>query len=197
MDGMARFVLQFIDFMEFDSVSLLGHSLGGAIATQAAAMDERILALVLVSSAGPYYHRGHFPKTYKALLPFARNPVTRPLIVSMGRKALRWAGFHIGNSAETVVTALQCAASINFKRHGETLKELTKPTMVTWAKDDSIVEPRIGEILKEIAPAGPRLQFETGGHNIQKTRAVEMAQMLCPWIQEEVNPSFGRNKSVL
>ncbi|BBO78512.1 putative hydrolase YugF [Desulfosarcina widdelii] len=197
MDGMAQFILRFIDSIGLDSVSLLGHSLGGAIATQAAAMDERILAIVLVSSAGPYSHRGHFPKTYKALLPLACNPVTRPLIVSMGRKALRWAGFHIGNSDETVLTALECAASINFKRHGETLKKLTKPTMVIWAEDDRIVEPRISEILKEIAPSGPRLHFETGGHNIQKMRAIEIAQMLCPWIQEEVNPFLDRGKSVL
>jgi pimeloyl-ACP methyl ester carboxylesterase len=187
MDSMADFILQFMDSMRLDSVTILGHSLGGAIATQAAAIDERIVALVLVSSAGPYSHRGHFPKTYRFLVPFAHNPVTRPLIVSMGRKTLRWAGFHIGNSEETVLTALECASSIDFKRHGETLKGLTKPTTVIWAKDDRIVEPRVSEILKEIAPAGPRLHFDTGGHNIQKTRAIEIAKMLCPWIQEELN----------
>ena len=60
-----------------------------------------------------------------------------------------------------------------------------------WADDDKIVESRVSKILTKIAPARPRLHFDTGGHNIQKTRATEIAQMLCPWMQENPNHYAG------
>jgi pimeloyl-ACP methyl ester carboxylesterase len=186
MESMALFVLQFIEAMNIERFALLGHSLGGAIATQAAT-DDRVFALALLSSAGPYSHRGHFPKTYKFLVPFANNPFSRPLIVFLGKKILRWVGFRIGDSDENLLAALECAASIDFKQHGDTLNLLAKPTMVAWAKDDRMVESKVGESLTQISPPGPRLYFDTGGHNIQKTRAIEIADTLCPWVQESSN----------
>lgn len=183
MDRMAEFIKQFLDSMEIDRVALLGHSLGGTIATQAAT-DRRVFALVLVASAGPFSHRGHFPKTYRFFEPFSRNGFTRPLLTAMVKHVLKWAGFRIGNSDETAITTLECAAAIDFKRHGKTLKSIDKPTMIIWAEDDRMVEPRVGETLKSIAPAGPRLHFDSGGHNIQKTRANEIAEALGPWVNE-------------
>lgn len=185
MDSMAVFVLQFIVAMEIERAVLLGHSLGGVIATQAA-IDDRVHALALLSSAGPYPHRGHFPKTYSFLVPFTKNPFTRPIIASLGKKTLKLAGFRVGDSDETVLTSLECAASIDFKRHGETLMLLEIPTMVAWAKDDRMVEPKVGQLVSEISPVGPRQLFDTGGHNIQKTKAIEISEILCPWIQENL-----------
>ena len=184
MNGMADFVRLFLDALEIDRVALLGHSLGGAIATQAA-IDPRVLALVLVASAGPFSHRGHFPKTYKCLVPFSRIGLTRPLLTVLVKKVLQWAGFRIGNSDETALTTLECAASIDFNRHGETLSSIDKPTMVIWAEDDRMVEPRVSKTVTRIAPAGPRLHFDSGGHNIQKTRANEIAAALCPWLKAQ------------
>ena len=103
----------------------------------------------------------------------------------MIKKVLQWAGFRIGNSDETALTTLECAASIDFKRHGETLASIDKPTMVIWAEDDRMVEPRVSKTVTRFAPAGPRLHFDSGGHNIQKTRANEIAAALCPWLKAQ------------
>lgn len=183
MDGMAKFIWQFLDALQIEKVALLGHSLGGVIATHAAT-DDRVSALTLVSSAGPFSHRGHFPKTYRFLAPFSRHWATRWLVIAMIRPAMELAGFRKGVSDETVVTSLQGAANIRFAQHGETLSSLDKPTFVAWAQDDRVVEPRVSEAVVAIAPAGPRLHFDKGGHNLQKTRAVEIAERLCPWMHE-------------
>ncbi len=79
---------------------------------------------------------------------------------------------------------MQCAASIDFERHAEMLKSIDKPTMIFWAEDDRMVEPRVSKSLIKIAPVGPRIHFHSGGHNIQKTKANEIAETLCPWLNE-------------
>ena len=38
--------------------------------------------------------------------------------------------------------------------------------------------------LSAALPAGPRLVFPSGGHNIQKTRAVEIADALVAWARD-------------
>ncbi len=71
MDGMARFVWQFIDALQIERAALLGHSMGGVVATHAAT-DNRVRALALVSSAGPFPNRSYYPKTCRFLAPFSR-----------------------------------------------------------------------------------------------------------------------------
>ncbi len=190
MDGMVEFIWQLFDALQIEKVAILGHSLGGVIATHAA-KDGRVRALILLSSAGPFSHRGHFPKTYRFFAPFSRHWATRWFVIAMARPAMEFAGFRKGASDETVVTSLQGAANIRFKQHGETLGLLEKPTFVTWAQDDRVVERKVSEVVAKIAPDGPRLKFDKGGHNIQKTRAVEIAEALCPWMHEHVG--LGNN----
>jgi len=70
------------------------------------------------------------------------------------------------------------AGVLNFDRHAENLQTLTVPTLVAWAEDDRLIEPEIFAEQTALCPDGPRLGFDTGGHNIQKTRAVELADAL-------------------
>jgi hypothetical protein len=86
-----------------------------------AATDERLTALMSVSSAGPFAHRDHYPDTYHFVVPFARSGATCRLFVAPGRPILKWAGFQAAYSDENVITALQCAARTDFQRHGETI----------------------------------------------------------------------------
>ena len=49
------------------------------------------------------------------------------------------------------------------------------PTLVAYCRDDHMLEPEIAEGLARRIPGARRLVFETGGHNLQKTRAPELA----------------------
>jgi pimeloyl-ACP methyl ester carboxylesterase len=46
---------------------------------------------------------------------------------------------------------------------------------VAWSRDDHVLEPSISEELARRMPGSRRLVFEEGGHNLQKTRAPEVA----------------------
>ena len=61
--------------------------------------------------------------------------------------------------------------------------DVSSIALVAWCQDDPLVERQIGEELAQAAPAGPRLVFPTGGHNLQKTHAVELGEVLVPWVR--------------
>jgi pimeloyl-ACP methyl ester carboxylesterase len=61
--------------------------------------------------------------------------------------------------------------------------------MVACARDDPFVEVAISKELYWRCPEGPRLEFPDGGHNIQKSRAVELAAALDAWAQQLSSPA--------
>ena len=69
------------------------------------------------------------------------------------------------------------------------VRTLTQPCLVAWARDDRLVAPHIIEGLVEVVPEGPRLCFETGGHNLQKTQATEIAEALRCWMPGLSSPA--------
>jgi len=48
------------------------------------------------------------------------------------------------------------------------------PTVIAYARDDHMIETAIAEELAAAVPGARVLAFDVGGHNIQKTRAVEL-----------------------
>jgi hypothetical protein len=50
--------------------------------------------------------------------------------------------------------------------------------MVAFAEDDPFIEPEIPRELGMRLPAGPRLSWARGGHNVQKTHAREIGDAL-------------------
>ena len=55
---------------------------------------------------------------------------------------------------------------------------LRAPTLTAFCDDDPFIEPEIQEELGALVPVGPRLRWAEGGHNVQKTHAVEVAEAL-------------------
>ena len=53
--------------------------------------------------------------------------------------------------------------------------------MVVWTKDDPMIEVSISDKLYWICPTGPRVVFQDGGHNPQKSRAVEIGEAVTVW----------------
>jgi hypothetical protein len=50
--------------------------------------------------------------------------------------------------------------------------------------DDRQVPPRNSAALHEHPRPGPRVAFASGGHNIQKTRAIELADMIMAFARQ-------------
>ena len=59
----------------------------------------------------------------------------------------------------------------------------TMHAFLTYAANDPHIEESVQQELSRSLPAGPRLRFSRGGHNIQKTKSVEIAAALKTWIE--------------
>lgn len=50
--------------------------------------------------------------------------------------------------------------------------------MVCWSTDDPILEPAIAKELGAALPPGPRMEFSSGGHFMNKHHAAEVVDTL-------------------
>lgn len=176
ISGRAELVVQFADALELQDFVLAGHSMGGGVAIcAAAALGERLRGLALLASIGMRAHHA-LRKWNPKPSAYVMGTFVRPLFFPMLRRGFRMAGFPpVWSNAELLHT-LNCAADIDFDRIEAAVSKVVCPTLLAWALDDALVEPAIGEELAAGLPDGPRLSWPEGGHNIQKSHAVELGE---------------------
>jgi pimeloyl-ACP methyl ester carboxylesterase len=117
------------------------------------------------------------PTLNRALqLPLVRRPVMGAV-----KAMFRQAGFPRGLPDHELRRSLEVVAAVDFQVIQRAVKLLRVPTLIGFCDDDRLIEPVIGEQLGYACPGGPRLRFETGGHNPQKVWAGEIAEVLEPW----------------
>ena len=83
---------------------------------------------------------------------------------------------------------MHIAARIDFQRQQANVERIQQPTLVAWATDDGFVEDAISQELADRLPPGPRMRFDSGGHYIQKTQSVEIAEALAHWAKTTLFP---------
>lgn len=167
-------VLSLIDALGLDRVVLTGHSAGGAVVAHLARHHpERVAAAVMISSTGPTAHLAKAPMQLLAspLRLWPVRTITAPAI----RQLYAMQGFPSYLSDDERAFALLDAASFDFGEHRANLAAMRAPALVAWAIDDPVIPRRTFEALAGMVPPGPRLEFADGGHNPQKTHAVELA----------------------
>lgn len=182
-EARARWVLDVMTALGVERFAVMGHSIGGPLAMAVAGLaPERVSGLVLVASVGLSEHVGYRrARPMRRLAPLLAVPglsrVMRPVL----RKAFERFGFR-GHSDEALMHTLRIVSALDFERNRGFAARVAAPTMVAWTHDDPIVEARVGEELAAVLPDGPRLRFESGGHNLQKSRAVELGAALSEWL---------------
>lgn len=91
------------------------------------------------------------------------------------------------SSADPFVSAVVRAGTTNFdliRDQAKLLERLRLPTFIAWAKDDEHIQPEIPTELCKLCSVGPRLEFS--GHNLQKTRADQIATAMTKWIDDVI-----------
>ncbi len=179
----AEAIAQAVTALGIDRYVVVGHSMGGPVAAALALADPgRVVGLGLLASVGPIPHAGLrslpvSPWVLSWLLAAPPGRWLRPRV----RHAFGRMGFQ-GVTDAMVAETLRHVAATGIPEHARNLSQLRVPTLVAWCADDPIVEGSVSEALYWAAPAGPRIRFEDGGHNLQESRSVELAESIVAWI---------------
>ncbi|MFH1529442.1 MAG: alpha/beta hydrolase [Pseudomonadota bacterium] len=167
----------FIEALHLAPATLIGHSSGATLVTHLAHHHPALVKrCVLVSPPGPH---PHYPMgAYRVLVRLFRSRIGRAAMRPALRAVFRAFVFpDYLTDRERMYTTLDAAAK-DFSLYRDDLGAMTQPTTLAWARDDRLIPVASYEALEAIAPPGTRLHFEDGGHNIQKTRAVELARSI-------------------
>ncbi len=176
----ARFVRAVIEALRLDDVTVLGHSMGGPLALAvAASAPSRVRGLALFASVGVRPHRmlrklGRHPDLPRVLdAPLVGRALMPPL-----RRGFARAGFPLTTPDAAIQQSMRIVSRLSFSEVRAAVAGVRCPTLLAWALDDPLVEEAIGLELSAALPDGPRLAFDTGGHNVQKSRAIELGEAL-------------------
>ncbi len=183
LGGRARVVLALADHLGLPDFAVLGHSMGGGTAFVLASEHRaRVSHLALVASVGLSLHRGlgMRPRLFRLTAAGLSLPALGPLLTHLTRAQYRKRRFPGADEMDVPTLALQLRSlgATDFGRIRRAASGPLPPTLLAFSRDDHMVESWISEELARALPAARRLAFDDGGHNIQKTRAVEIASAL-------------------
>jgi len=152
--------------------NIVGHSMGGMIAAEMAAVAPHDLAkLVLVSAAGLWIPEHPIPDIF-AFLPHEyaqvlfHDPAAGQALLTGGldftnMQAL--ADFYIANSRR-MATAGKILFPIPNRRVAKRLYRVTAETLVVWGKQDRLIPPVYGEKWIQLIPDARLVQLDAAGH---------------------------------
>jgi pimeloyl-ACP methyl ester carboxylesterase len=170
-------VRELMNKLQIRSAQVLGHSSGGTIVAHLARHHpELVESCVFIAANGPEPH--YQVRAYRALATLFNYGVGRAAMRPVLRRAYRALGFpaHLTDD-ELMFTTLDAAAT-DFSEHKKNLRAISQRSLVAWASDDNLIPPKVFEKLETAVPNGPRLRYAKGGHNLQKTRATEIANSM-------------------
>lgn len=198
-------IVKFADAISLGKeTALVGHSMGGFIATEAViAAPERFSSLTLVAAAGITF--ATIPQTRKEITKLAMR-MMMPIAASrlernMGRKRLRSASFkgviahpsmigreilwELGSYGIKAPGILQAAYALAGYDTRERLKEITVPTMVVWGNQDRLVPVAAAYAYERRIPSSELNLIEDAGHMVQMERPGRFNRTLEDFVSRE------------
>lgn len=163
--------------------AVLGHSFGAPLATHVAALDPAATGLALLAPVGLRKHR--LLRRVPPLRWIDRAVKTRFVgdpVLRLYRRAMIAGGFPRSIRHHEVARCIAMIAGFRFRDHRAALARVRGSVFGAWTEDDPFVEPAVVKEMLAAATPGPRLGFAEGGHNLQKTHAVELADALVDWL---------------
>ena len=175
-----------VNGLGLDRVTLVGHSMGGMIAAEMAALSpERLRALILVSPNGLWDDDRPVVDLF-SLLPFQfaevlfADPAAGAALLTGGvdfsdMEALT--EFFVGNSRR-LGTAGKILFPIPNRRVSKRLYRVSTPTLIAWGSADRYMDPAYALAWQALLEDAAILAFDGAGHMVPFERPAELAAAL-------------------
>lgn len=184
LEQRAQSILPLISMLELESVVLLSHSSGSTVSAELAKTHPNLVKkAIYISPAGP---KAHYPVgLVRCVGVLMAWKLTRMIMFPTNRFFFGQLGFPKYLSDHERCYATLDAGATDFKTHQKNLMAQTQPALVAWGLQDKISPPKFTKPLGEHLPPGPRLEFDDGGHTIQKSHAVEIGAAIKNFLNED------------
>lgn len=171
----ARYVREFLDALEIDTLHLVGHSMGAAIAMRLAhAQPDRVRSLILIDAGGaestPSELRREFDRTgvhpmmgiqtledYKALIKWGMNKP--PYIPGVFLSVLANEKISRRNIEEKIIRDVTQDMD-----QADILPQISQKTLVLWGSADRVVHPDDAELLRNRIALSRKVILDGIGH---------------------------------
>lgn len=180
VSGLVEHVAEFVDFMQFEKVHLLGNSLGGHIGLlYALEHPEKIASITLTGSSGLFENAmgSSFPprSNYEFIKKKTEATFYDPATAS---KELVDEVFESVNDRNKVIRILATAKSAIRHNLSDKLHEIKAPTLLVWGNQDTITPPFVGEKFKELIPHAELFLVDQCGHAPMMEQSVQFNEIL-------------------
>ncbi len=184
--GLAKFVHRFMEARDYHNVHLLGNSLGGHVGlVYALHHPSRVKTIILTGSSGlfengmgeTYPKRGNyeFIKKKTELTFYDPKVATKELVDEV---------FEIVNNRLKAIKIIALAKSAIRHNLGEELREIQKPTLLIWGRDDTITPPMVAEEFQRLLPHAELHYINECGHAPMMEVPAEFNRILEQFLQK-------------
>ncbi len=182
----AKYLFDFIIYKGFDSVILLGNSLGGHIALYHTKLyPKKIKALVITGSSGLYESAmgsGYTKRRdYEVIKKKAQDVFYDPEIAT---KEIVDEVYETVNDRNKLIKTLAIAKSAIRHNMSKDLPEIKVPTCIIWGKNDVVTPPEVAEVFQELLPNSDLFWIDKCGHAAMMEHPKEFNQILLKWLND-------------
>jgi len=164
--GLAEHVVDFVTYKKYDSLHLLGNSLGGHIALVYALGNPKMLkSLILTGSSGLFENAmgSTFPRRgdYQFIKKKTESTFYDPAVAS---KELVDEVFDIVNDRNKAIRVIATAKSAIRHNVADRLHTIKAPALLIWGNQDQITPPFVAEKFGELLPNSRLYFLDLCGH---------------------------------
>jgi pimeloyl-ACP methyl ester carboxylesterase len=154
LDGLRKFVEDFVELRQLNDMTIIGNSLGGHIALiYALSNASKVKKLVLTGSSGLFEDSmgGSYPKrgNYQYIQERVSYTFFDPKVAT---KELIDEVFEITNSIPKCLRIVAIAKSAQRNNLAEDIPNITAPTLLVWGLNDTITPPVVAHEFNRLIP---------------------------------------------